>query len=147
MFLRRSNPAKEISSIINRAKLAEMKLKVADNIRRENRRRPLNELVIVSALSGMPITYSLLERVYVNAAINDLEKAYRELEKFKKKYVVGRKYSVIPILVGNKIDEAISILKELKSKRILSASDVEEGVEKLASILEGVLSVIEKYEG
>ncbi|WFO74595.1 hypothetical protein J4526_05785 [Desulfurococcaceae archaeon MEX13E-LK6-19] len=146
MFRRRRDPEKVISSIIHRVKLAEMKLKVADNIRKENKGKPLNELVMVSALSGVPILPEFLERVYINAAINDFDRARRELVKFRKDYVDKMKYSVSMALIKEKIDEAINILSELKDKNIASADDVEQYVKKCTNSLQEALSVIEKHK-
>lgn len=144
-MFRRKPPDKILSSIIHRVKLAEMKLRVADNIRRENRWRPINELVVTSAIAGMPISPEFLARIYVNAAITDFNKARKELLKFKKEYVDKMKYSVSMVLIRDKIDEAILTLNEIMSINLASLEEVEPRVRKCTSLLQEAISVLEKY--
>lgn len=144
-MFRRKSPAKILSSIIHRVKLAEMKLRVAENIRRESRRRPINELVVTSAVAGIPVFPEFLARIYVNAAVTDFNKARKELLRFKKEYVDKMKYSVSMVLIRDKIDEAVSTLNEIMSINLASIDEVESRVKKCTSLLQEAINVLDKY--
>ena len=69
----------ELGKVVNLLRQAYTKLLIAERFRRDRRVR--NELLMVSAMTGLPVLPQFMSNVYLSSALSDLKKAYKKLEK------------------------------------------------------------------
>lgn len=116
LFIKRKPVIKVLMKEVHRLFIASARIRLARNMIERIKGRKLDSVLIVTALSGIPVSSKDLASMNINAAIKDIEKTKTTLEEVRKR--IEKNYPHLYISrVRSLLEDIITVLEKAASSK------------------------------
>lgn len=141
MILIRAKPHAIVKKAKEHLKSAIMNLLIARNLIERVRREKVDRVLIQTAIVGMPIPTRAIADMYVRAGLNYTSKALKLIIKLNN--VIKSKSQPYTLLIHDKLEDVIEILKNISMSEEFTSKDIDN----IVARIEDAMVKLEEVEG